>query len=159
MKLPALTILLFFYPAILWADFELPPYSLAYDPARDPFADGRAALELARRTNRRVLIEVGGNWCVWCLKLDEFLQRNAKVREQLYRHFVVLKVNVSEENDNQDFMAGLPKANGYPHMYVTDSTGQVLISKDTVELLEHRRYSQRRFLQFIEKWKVHEQNL
>lgn len=41
----------------------LPAYSQGYDAARDPFSDGRAALRLATDRQRKVLIEVGGNWC------------------------------------------------------------------------------------------------
>ena len=49
---------------------QLPAYSQGYDPARDPFSDGRAALRLAMETRRKVLIEVGGDWCSWCHVLD-----------------------------------------------------------------------------------------
>jgi thiol:disulfide interchange protein len=58
---------------------ELPAYSLGYDPARDPFADGREALRLARQTGRMVLIEVGGDWCSWCRVLDRFLNQHVAI--------------------------------------------------------------------------------
>lgn len=148
-----LPLTLYLLPLLVSAQSPLPPYSQAYDPARDPFADGRAALKLARETNRRVLIEVGGDWCRWCHVLNKFLAENQDINEQLHRQFVILKVNVSEANDNADFMAGFPQPLGYPHIYITESDGTIIFSKDTAELLENSRYSVKRFQQFIDKWK------
>lgn len=138
-------------PLLAWGG--LPAYSQGYDPARDPAADGRAALQLARHTGRRVLIEVGGDWCSWCRVLDRFLAEHKTLREKLDRHFVVLKVNVSDENDNAEFMAGLPRPLGYPHLYVSDPEGRILFSKDSGELLVNGRYSVQRFNDFIDRWK------
>ena len=87
---------------------ELPAYSLGYDPARDPFADGREALRLARETGRMVLIEVGGDWCSWCHVLDRFLNQHAAISTTLHQRFVVLKVNVDDSNDNAGFLSAFP---------------------------------------------------
>ena len=149
-----LPLILYLLPVALNATSLLPPYSQGYDPARDPFVDDRAALKLAQETNRRVLIEVGGNWCSWCLKLDKFLAENPLIREQLHQNFVILKVNVSETNDNAEFMAGFPKPLGYPHIYISEADGRLIFSKDTAQLLENSRYSVQRFQQFIDKWKL-----
>ena len=136
------------------AEHTLPEYSRGYDPARDPFADGRDALALARQTQRRVLIALGGEWCQWCKALGNFLTGNARVRSQLDRHFVVLKVNVSEENDNAEFLAGLPPNMGFPHVYVTADDGRVLHSQDTAQFLSDGRYDEARILAFIERWRA-----
>ena len=149
-----LPLMLSLLPLTLYASAKLPAYSQGYDPARDPFVDGRAALNLAQKTKRRGLIEVGGNWCSWGLQLDKFLAENHQLREQLHRHFVILKVNVSDTNDNAEFMAGLPKPLGYPHIYVAEADGRIIFSKDTAQLLENSRYSVQRFQQFIDKWKL-----
>jgi len=66
--------------------------------------------------------------------------------------FVVLKVNVSDVNDNAEFMASLPPAMGYPHMYITDSNGDVLHSQDTAEFLVNKKYSESRFMAFLDRW-------
>ena len=131
---------------------ELPAYSLGYDPARDPFSDGRDALQLARETDRLVLIEVGGDWCSWCHVLDRFLDRHPAIWSKLHERFVVLKVNVDDSNDNAEFLAAFPPAMGYPHMYVTRNDGSVVHSQDTAEFLRDGKYSQQRFLAFLDRW-------
>ena len=134
---------------------QIPVYSQVYDPARDPFADGNAALALAKMTDRRVLIEVGGEWCTWCHVIDRFLREHPDVHAALLENFVVLKVNISDENDNHAFMAGLPKPLGYPHFYITENDGSIIQSQDTAELLENGHYSRAHFQQFIKRWGKH----
>ncbi len=135
-------------------DDTLPIFSLEYDPKRNPINDGLEALKIAKRTNRKVLIEVGGDWCAWCHRLDKFLHSNPQLKKDFFNTFVLIKVNVSEENDNKEFLKVFPPANGYPHMYVTDQNGQILESKDTADFLENKRYSVKRFYEFINKWKA-----
>ena len=50
----------------------LPAYSTQYNVKQDAFKDGAAAVKLATSTNRRILIELGGDWCTWCKKMDVF---------------------------------------------------------------------------------------
>jgi len=130
----------------------LPAYSVGYDPARDPFSDGRAALQLARQTDRMVLIEVGGDWCSWCHVLDRFLNQHPSIRARLHERFVVLKVTVDDSNDNAEFLSAFPPALGYPHLYVTRNDGSIVHSQDTAEFLQNGKYSQQRVLGFLEHW-------
>ncbi|WP_394172921.1 thioredoxin family protein [Thalassotalea litorea] len=130
----------------------LPIYSKIYDDKRDPFADAIAAIALAGHSNRNVLIEIGGNWCTWCHKMDAFLEQNPDIYKALHDNFVLLKVNVSDSNENADFMAGLPPVLGYPHMYVSTGQGKVILSKDTAEFLDDGSYSKQAWMTFIERW-------
>ena len=132
----------------------LPLYSLHYDPKRDAMQDGRDAIKLAKETNRRILIEVGGDWCKWCHLLDRFLNKHPEIKTQLHQTFVLLKINVSEENDNSVFLKVFPPVPGYPHMYVTESNGRLLLSKDTGQFLVNGKYSKKRFKEFFKKFKL-----
>ncbi|WP_448556741.1 thioredoxin family protein [Thalassotalea montiporae] len=132
---------------------DLPLYSKVYDDKRDPFKDAVAAINLAKASNRNVLIEIGGNWCTWCHKMDAFLEKNPDIYNKLHQEFVILKVNVSDSNENEAFMKGLPPVLGYPHMYVSTAAGKMVLSKDTAELQEDGKYSRENWLSFIEQWK------
>jgi len=131
---------------------ELPLYSKIYDDKRDPFKDANAAIALAKKTDRNILIEIGGNWCTWCHKIDAFLAANPDIYNELHSKFVLLKVNVSDSNENEAFMKALPPVLGYPHMYVSTNTGKMILSKDTAEFLEDGEYSREAWLTFIQKW-------
>ncbi|WP_440874838.1 thioredoxin family protein [Thalassotalea sp. PLHSN55] len=136
---------------------ELPAYSKVYDDQRDPFVDAADAIKLAQQTNRNILIEIGGNWCTWCHKMDAFLLANPKIYNDLHSKYVLLKVNVSDSNENAEFMAGLPPVLGYPHMYISTAKGKMLLSKDTAELLDGSEYSTEHWQAFIDKWQVNNQ--
>jgi len=130
----------------------LPEYSKVYDEKRDPFSDANAALALAKKTNRNVLIEIGGNWCTWCHKMDAFLEENPDVYKELHSKYVLLKISVSDANENESFMKSLPPVLGYPHMYVSTASGKMLLSKDTAELQDSNGYSTEYWLAFLQQW-------
>ena len=132
----------------------LPIYSKIYDDTRDPFKDAAAALSLAKKTNRQVLIEVGGNWCSWCTKMDTFLTNNPNVYDALHSQYVLLKINVSDSNENNAFMKSLPPVQGYPHIYVSSAEGKMLVSKDTAEFYIDNAYSRKAWLEFIQTYKA-----
>lgn len=132
--------------------YELPEYSKIYDDERDPFKDANAALNLAKKTHRNVLIEIGGNWCTWCHKMDAFLLKNPNIYQALHSKYVLLKINVSDSNENTTFMKSLPPVLGYPHMYVSTASGKMLLSKDTAELQDDSGYSKDYWLAFLNKW-------
>ena len=138
---------------------DLPEYSKVYDDQRNPFDDANAALALAKETNRNVLIEIGGNWCTWCHKMDAFLLKNPNVYQALHSKYVLLKISVSDTNENDDFMKALPPVLGYPHMYVSTASGKMLLSKDTAELQDSEGYSTEYWLDFLQQWQLKEQNL
>ncbi|PKG84928.1 thioredoxin family protein [Colwellia sp. 75C3] len=133
---------------------NLPTYSKVYDDQRDPFKDAAAALALAKESNRQVLIEIGGSWCSWCHKMDSFLAKNPDVYKALHSQYVLLKISVSDSNENHDFMKSLPPVLGYPHMYVSTAQGKMILSKDTAELLAGNNYSKSQWLNFLTEWSV-----
>lgn len=139
--------------SVLGLASSLPPYSIGYDSQRDPFADGHAALAAARESQRKVVIAVGGNWCQWCQKLEHAIHTNPELYQAWHQAFVVLKVNVSEENENSAFLKAFPPPLGYPHLYVADAQGTLLHSQDTAVFLEGDNYSTERLLQFAAHWK------
>ena len=154
MKKLLLPLLLFF--VLLQTVFaeQLPVYSLGYDPNRNAMQDGRDAIKLAQATQRRILIEIGGDWCKWCHVLDRFLNNNAEIKKQLHQTFVLLKVNVSDENDNREFLKVFPRVLGYPHVFVTESNGTLLLSKDISQFFVNGEYSAERFKTFFKQFRI-----
>jgi len=75
----------------------------SYDPRRDPQADLQLAVAKAQAQRKRILLDVGGNWCTWCHILDNYLATDRAVGDAFESSFVILKINWSPENQNAAF--------------------------------------------------------
>jgi len=105
-----------------------------FDPTRDSGKDLRVAMEQAQREHKNILMDVGGNWCPWCIVLDRTLHEDAELHALLEKNYVLLHVNFSKENENLSFLGAYPKATGYPAWYVLSAKGKLLKAEDTSEL-------------------------
>lgn len=123
-----------------------------FDPSRDPVKDVAAAIKDAQRTRRRILLDVGGEWCKWCHYLDRFFGENKDVADFMHEKFVVVKINFSKENENQEFLSQYPKVKGYPHLFVLERDGTLLHSQDTGELEKGQGHDREKVLEFLKKW-------
>jgi len=128
-----------------------------FDPARDVKKDIQVAIKQAQKTHKRILLDVGGEWCIWCHRLDSLFLQNKDLAEYLSKHYVVVKVNVSKENKNQEFLSPYPKVAGYPHLFVLDRNGKLLHSQDTGELEYPKNYpvkghDKKKVFGFLKKW-------
>jgi thiol:disulfide interchange protein len=124
-----------------------------YDPARNPADDLRQAIIVAQQENKRIMLELGGDWCIWCKYLDEFYESHHDILQFRIDNYVLVKVNVSPENMNEGFLSQYPLAAGYPHIYILDSDGAFVHSQDTAELENGAdSYVPEKFMVFLQKW-------
>ncbi len=123
-----------------------------FDPSRDAAADVAYATSLAKEQGKRVIVDVGGEWCVWCHIMDRFIAANPDVRALIDAQYVWVKVNFSKENENPALLGRWPKVEGYPHLFVLDANGNVLHSQDTGKLEAGKSYDKRKFLDMLRKW-------
>ena len=122
-----------------------------YDPEADPFADLEATVVVAEESGRRILLNVGGNWCGWCYTLDGYIKANDDVSELLEANFVVLKVNMSQDNDNEKFLSQYPRISGYPYWFALDSDGTFLHPQSTGALEDGRSYDKAKLMGFLKE--------
>jgi len=127
--------------------------SAGYDPKRDPSADLKAAIQEAKANGRRILLEVGGEWCGWCHVLHKLVTTDQEIGDRLRDGFVVVKVNWSPENENTRFLSAYPPISGYPHLFVLDGDGTFLWSQNT-GAFEKRGggYDRAKLLAFLKQW-------
>ena len=123
-----------------------------FDPLRDPKADLAAAVIIAAKENKRIILDVGGEWCGWCVYMDKFFYQNPKLDKLRNDNYVWVKGNMSPENENLTFLAPYPVPNGYPHLYVLDETGKMIHSQDTAPLEAGKGYDLAKFTAFLKKW-------
>lgn len=125
-----------------------------YDIQANPDSQLHSAVQLAKKSGKRILMEVGGEWCKWCHYLDDFFAKNLDVTEYLKGNFILLKINFSKENDNEYFLSKYPKVAGYPHIFVLDENGALLHSQDTGKLEEGQGHSREKVLIFLKAWAI-----
>ncbi len=123
-----------------------------FDSSRNPTKDVEDAVVEAKRTGRRILLDVGGNWCKWCHYLDRFWEHNKDVADFLHEKFIYVKINYSKANENKDFLSKYPKIPGYPHFFVLNTDGTLLCSQDTGELESGQGHDHDKVLAFLKKW-------
>jgi thiol:disulfide interchange protein len=123
-----------------------------YDETRDPAEDLQVAVERAQKEGKRILIQVGGEWCGWCKLLDGFIHDHPSVSDLIASRYLIMKVNWSRENHNEAFLGQYPRITGYPHLFVLETDGSLLHSQNTAELEEGRSYNEQVMVDFLQKW-------
>lgn len=123
-----------------------------FDPSRDAGKDIKAAVAEAGRTGRRVLLDVGGNWCVWCRRMDTMFTTNKGLAETREKYYITVKINYSTENKNEALLSRYPKIPGYPHLFVLESNGKLLQSQSTADFESGKGYDPSRVMDFLKKW-------
>ena len=128
-----------------------------FDPASDPAKDLQAAMQRAQAEHKNILMDVGGNWCGWCLVLEKTLHEDPELDALLEKNYVVLHVNFSKENENTKFLKRYPEPAGYPSWYVLSPTGKLLKAEnDTSELEANHKldqgYNKEALKRFLEKY-------
>ena len=123
-----------------------------FDPLKNPSENLAAAIVKAQAENKRIILDVGGEWCSWCRLMDNYLIKNAELGQLRDENYVWVKINMSDENENKEFLSQYPEATGYPHLYVLEKDGTLLKSKDTSELEDGESYNLQKFTDFLKEF-------
>lgn len=123
-----------------------------FDPKRDAAKDIENAIAVAKQAGRRILLDVGGEWCIWCRRIDTLLTKRPDIADYMQQKYVVVKVNYSKENKNEQVLSRYPKVAGYPHFFILESDGKLLQSQDTGELEKGKGHDPEKVLAFLKKW-------
>jgi thiol:disulfide interchange protein len=96
----------------------------AYDPKAKGSEQIAAAVATAKASNKRVLVQFGGNWCVFCEALDKLIEHTPELRA-LHDRYVAIHVDAGANPDLDD-VYGKPYAHGFPVLLVLDGQGKLL---------------------------------
>src|SRR5262249_30584124 len=123
-----------------------------FDPKRDASADIQAAIIEARHTGKRIILDIGGDWCQYCHQMDQFFQQNREVLEFRDRNFVTVAVYYGSENKQQGVLSRYGKLLGVPHFFVLENDGNLLYSQHVRDLRSDRKYDPEKMKSFFERW-------
>jgi thioredoxin-related protein len=126
-----------------------------YHPNADARRDIDSLVVVAALQKKYLLIQVGGNWCIWCRRFDTFAREDTAVNHLLGQYFVYYHLNYSPENKNLAVLAALghPERFGFPVFVVLDAKGKRLHTQHS-GLLKNRAhgYDQKKVILFLENW-------
>jgi thioredoxin-related protein len=97
-----------------------------YDEKADAKAQIQAALCVAQRDNRRVLIDWGANWCHYCVQLEERFRTDPDLKKALRDEYVVVYVDIDGGKKNLDLGHHYQFVPNMPSLTVLDSAGKVV---------------------------------
>jgi thiol:disulfide interchange protein len=148
---------------LVTAGVELParaaeaPAKPSPPPIYDEKADGGTqiadALALAKKENKRVLLQFGANWCGWCHKLHNLFQTDAEIAARLKESYVVVLVDVNKgHNAEIDKRYGTPTQHGLPVLVILEPDGKMVTTKDTGELEQGDHHDPKKVLAFLSQW-------
>jgi len=92
---------------------------------------GPEPFELAQRTNRPILLDIGASWCHWCHVMDEGTYVDAEVGRLLAQDFVAVKVDRDENPEvdrrYQRQVGALTGEGGWPLTAFLTPAGEVFL--------------------------------
>lgn len=123
-----------------------------YDPNRDPFADMEDARSRASLEGKHFIAIVGGDWCPDCLNFDAFVKERPALSAAMHEQFILVKMNLSEENENQEWLDQFPELEWVPHFFIFDGAGLLAESYDTRALMTDGLFDEAKLEAFVADW-------
>jgi len=126
-----------------------------YNPYADVVKDVAQALAKAKKEKKQVLLQIGGNWCVNCYRLNSLLKTDVLLKQLVEDNYVVYHLNYSPENKNLAYLRklGYPQRFNFPVLVVLDGgTGTVLHTQDVGLLEKGNGYDAGKVKMFLKGW-------
>ncbi|MGD0711430.1 MAG: thioredoxin family protein [Bacteroidales bacterium] len=125
-----------------------------YNPQANAKEDLKKAIAKADSTGKNVLLQIGGNWCKWCLRFTKFCADTMAIDTLIKNNYVLYHLNYSTENRNLDIMKTLdfPQRFGFPVLVVLNRKGVRIHTQDSGLLEEKDSYNKDKIIEFLSNW-------
>jgi hypothetical protein len=126
-----------------------------YDPKADAEKDIESLVMKAKEENRNIMIQAGGNWCIWCLRFNNFIQTTSELKDIVDENYLYYHLNYSPDNKNEKVFEkyGNPGEKfGYPVFIVLNKEGELIHVQPSDVLEEGKGYSVEKVKEFFNAW-------
>ena len=108
----------------------------------------------ASAEHKNLLIQVGGNWCPWCIKFNKFCHDVPKIDSLIKSSYIFVHLNYSKENKNFPSMERLayPQRFGFPVIVVLNEKGERIHTQDSGFLEKDKGYDTLKVVTFLKQW-------
>lgn len=127
-----------------------------YNPKANVEEELSKAIVIAKKQNKNILLQIGGNWCPWCIKLHNFMKNDQEIDFLLNANYVVLKVNYSKGDKNKKFFEKLefPQRFGFPVLVILNKNGKRIHTQNSAYLEKDKSYDRKKIIEFLKNWSV-----
>lgn len=133
-----------------------------YDTSIDPMQQIDNAVDKAKSEGKYVICQVGGNWCIWCLRFADYMDKDSVITQIVKDNYVFIHVNYSPRKSQGEeklakgraLMKRLNNAGrfGFPVLVVLDEEGKVIHIQDSGLLEEKDSYDRKKVIDFFRQW-------
>jgi thioredoxin-related protein len=114
-----------------------------------------SAVKEAKKSGKHVLVEIGGNWCIWCARFNDFVSNDKSFDSLVSSNYVIYHLNYSKENKNNDLLIkyGFPQRFGFPVFLVLDGKGDLIHTQTSWYLEDGKKsYDKEKVTAFFNDW-------
>lgn len=140
---------------LLWAPvIQAQDLEHIYNPSAAAAQDLAKAEKQAAAENKHVLLQIGGNWCIWCKRFYKFTQEDAGLKALIEKNYIVYHLNYSKENKNLPIlkMLGYPQRFGFPVLVILDAKGNRLHTQNSALLESADSYDKKKVEEMLLQW-------
>lgn len=125
-----------------------------YKPEENAKQEIASAVKKAKDESKHVMIQIGGNWCIWCARFNDFVTRDKSLDSLVNSNYVVYHLNYSKENKNSDLLAKyeFPQRFGFPVFMILNEKGDLLHTQSSWYLESGKTYDKEKVTAFFNDW-------
>lgn len=126
-----------------------------YDAKANAEKDIENLVAKAKKENKNIMIQAGGNWCIWCLRFNQYVQTTPELKKLVDDNYLYYHLNYSPDNKNEKVFSkyGNPGDEfGYPVFIVLDQNGKMIHVQKSDVLEEDKGYSLEKVKEFFKSW-------
>lgn len=125
-----------------------------YNPSADAKADIAAGITKAGAESKHVFLQLGGNWCSWCILFNNLVTTNDTLKTYMAENYVTIHINYSPENFNDEVFKslGFPQRFGFPVFVILDNKGNRLHTQNSAYLEKGKGHDPDKVLEFLKHW-------
>ncbi len=126
-----------------------------YNDKEDAEAKIAELVKKAKAENKNIMLQAGGNWCIWCLRFNQYVQTTPELKKIVDENYIYYHLNYSPENKNEKIFAKYDNPGekfGYPVFVVLDQNGKMIHTQDSAVLEEGKGYSLEKTKAFFMDW-------
>src|SRR5262245_59760064 len=119
-----------------------------------PEEQGEKVIEKVKYEKKHVFVQIGGNWCVWCARFNDFTTTDKSIDSLIDANYVVYHLNYSKENKNTELLKRykFPQRFGFPVFLILNGKGELLHTQSSWFLEAGKSYDKEKVMAFFTDW-------